>query len=258
MTLEHRDRMFDVSADGPPVVSVRRVRYDGVADWYDDNCGIDAEGAAALHDLIGENPGTCLDLGCGTGQYFAFLADWGARVIGLDLSFDQLRLAQKKLARLVRAEAETLPFASESFDTVAAIWISTDVEDLQRVLIESSRVLRPGGRLVLFGVHPCFNGPHVEAMPDGSRLIHPGYREARWHEDSPWWGDGIRRRTGMRHVPLASLLGAVIDAGLIIEKVSEPRQETVPYILGLSATKRAAEAVTGAEAVGRESKDPHD
>jgi len=221
----------------PSARTDRRVRYDGLSDWYDLNSGIDDEGAEALRCLVGEEAGSCLDLGCGTGQYFSLLAECGGRVVGLDVSLDQLQIARRRHSALVRADAESLPFASESFDTVAAIWVTTDVQDLGGVFAEAARVLRSGGKLVVFGVHPCFNGPLVEPMPDGSRLIHPGYREARWHEDSPWWGDGIRRRTGMRHVPLADLMGHVLAAGLTIDKVIEPRHEPVPFILGVSAAK---------------------
>ena len=215
-------------------------RYDGIAEWYDLHAGADDEAAGALQDLLGHEAGRCLDLGCGTGHYLALLAGCRSDVVGLDLSMSQLRIARRRHGALVRAAAEGLPFPGASFDTVASIWVTTDVDDCAAVFSEASRVLRSGGRLVVFGVHPCFNGPLVEPMPDGSRLVHPGYREARWQEDSPWWGDGIRRRTGMRHVPLAELFGAVIDAGLTIEKVIEPRHEPVPFILGISATKAAS------------------
>jgi SAM-dependent methyltransferase len=215
----------------------KRVRYDGIADWYDLSSGADEDAASALRGLLGGEAGRCLDLGCGTGQYFTLLSECGGDVVGVDLSMDQLQIAHARHPALVRSEGERLPFASASFDTVAAIWVTTDVQDVGVVFAEAARVLRSGGQLVVFGVHPCFNGPLVEPMPDGSRLIHVGYREARWHEDAPWWGDGIRRRTGMRHVPLAELFGAVIGAGLTIEKVIEPRHEPVPFILGISARR---------------------
>lgn len=217
------------------VDSDKQVRYDGISDWYDLNSGPDDEAAEALRGLLGREVGRCLDLGCGTGQYFSLLAERGDHVVGLDLSMDQLKIARSRNRALVRAVGERLPFANRTFDTVAAIWVTTDVEDVAAVFAEAARVLRGGGRLVVFGVHPCFNGPLVEPMPDGSRLIHPGYRDTRWYDDSPWWGDGIRRRTGMRQVPLADLLGAVLRAGLVIEQVTEPRNEPVPFILGISA-----------------------
>ena len=55
--------------------------------------------------------------------------------------------------------------------------ISTDVDDFTKVVHEATRVLRPDGVLVVYGVHPCFNGPHVLWNEDGSRLVHPSYRQ---------------------------------------------------------------------------------
>ena len=75
-------------------------------------------------------------------------------------------------------------------------------------------MLTPGGVLVFYGAHPCFNGPHVQWMDDGGVLAHPIYRQAGWHQESPWWGMYVRRRVGMRHHPLAELLNAFITTEL--------------------------------------------
>ncbi|MGH3370024.1 MAG: class I SAM-dependent methyltransferase, partial [Nocardioidaceae bacterium] len=105
-------------------------------------------------------------------------------------------------------------------------------------MLEAARVLRPGGLLVCYGVHQCFNGPQVENRPDGSRTIHTTYRLAGWHPASPWWGeDGIRTRVGMRHVPLADFLNAFLQAGLAIERVVEPREDPVPHALAVRARR---------------------
>lgn len=91
------------------------------------------------------------------------------------------------------------------------MWLSTDVDDFGAVLREVVRVMCAGGLLVFYGVHPCFNGPFVENRDDGATIVYPTYRSARWHEPAPWWGlDGIRRRTGMRHLPLAELFNAFL------------------------------------------------
>ena len=63
---------------------------------------------------------------------------------------------------------------------------------------------------------------------------------ADWHEEKPWWtgGAGLRNRVGMRHVPLADLLHAFLDAGLTIEKVVEPEPElALPAALALRLVK---------------------
>jgi len=216
-------------------------RYDGLADWYDSwNEPHAASNASEVLDLLGPGEGLCLDLGCGTGQYFDILAATGRIVVGLDRSADQLRIARGRARHIVQADAATLPFADTTFPTVATLWISTDVDDFAAVLAEAARVLVPGGLLVFYGVHPCFNGPHTQLMDDGGILAHPTYRLAGWHQEAPWWGYNIRRRFGMRHHPLPELLNAFISCGLLIEHVAEPGDRPVPINLAIRARKPPA------------------
>ena len=213
-------------------------RYDGYADWYDDWNQPNAErGAPELLELLGQGEGLCLDLGCGGGHYFDAITASGRTVVGLDYSADQLRIARNRSRRIVRGDAAGLPFGDCTFPTVATMWISTDVDDFGAVLREAARVLEPGGLLVFYGAHPCFNGPHVEWMDDGGMRAHPTYRVGGWHAESPWWGDNVRKRVGMRHHSLAELVNAFIGAGLAIEHVAELGTRPVPAILGIRARK---------------------
>jgi SAM-dependent methyltransferase len=217
-----------------------RARYDGYADWYDDWNKPHAErNASEIGKLLGPGDGLCLDLGCGSGHYFDVIAATGRTVVGLDYSADQLRIARRRSRRIVRGDAAALPFADRTFPTVASMWISTDVDDFGAVLAEAARVLTPGGQFVFYGVHPCFNGPHVQWLDDGGVRAHPTYRLAGWHEQSLWWGEFVRKRVGMRHHPLADLLNAFISAGLAIEHMVETGDRQVPTILGIRARKSA-------------------
>lgn len=191
-------------------------RYDGLGDWYDGFAAQSAaSGSEAIAGLLGGGNGVCLDVGCGTGLYFDVIRSTGRLPIGVDLSRDQLRRAFKRGGRLAQADAAALPFRSGAVETVTALWVSTDIDDFAAAVREAARCLMTGGTLLVYGVHPCFNGPLVESLDDGSRLIHPGYRTGAWHTSSPWWSDGgVRGRVGMRHVPLAELINAIVDAGL--------------------------------------------
>jgi len=99
----------------------------------------------------------CIELGCGTGYISAWLARRGALPIGVDPTPSQLGITgelQREFGLtfpLVRAAAEHLPFASDSFDLAiseygAAIWA-----DPFLWVPEVARVLRPGGELIFLG-----------------------------------------------------------------------------------------------------------
>lgn len=215
-----------------------RSRYDEHAEWYDGWNKPHAEhNAPEVLNLLGPGDGLCLDLGCGSGHYFDILTSSGRTVVGLDCSAGQLHIARNRSRHIVQGDAAALPFADRTFPAVATMWISTDVDDFAAVLAEAARVLTPGGLLVFYGAHPCFNGPHVQRMDDGGVRAHPTYRQAGWHQEAPWWGEYVRKRVGMRHHPLADLLNAFTAAGLAIERVAEPSDRPVPIILGVRARK---------------------
>lgn len=224
-------------------MQLTRPRYDGHADWYDNWNKPNAErNAPEVAELLGGGDGLCLDLGCGGGLYFDVLASTGRTVVGLDRSPDQLRIARARSHPIVLGDAVALPFADRTFETVAMMWVSTDVDDFTAVLAEAARVMIPGGLLAFYGAHPCFNGPHSQWMDDGGILAHPTYRLAGWHQEAEWWGAFIRRRVGMRHHPLAELLNAFASTGLRIEHVAEPGGRPVPVILAIRARKPATES----------------
>lgn len=219
-------------------------RYDGHADWYDCwNQPKIEHNVPEILDLLGDagqgpGAGICLDLGCGTGLYFDALTASGRTVVGLDRSTDQLRIARGRFRQIIQSDAAVLPFADDTFAAVTTLWISTDVDDYPAVLRAAARVLAPGGVLVYYGVHPCFNGPHSQILDDGGVTVHPVYREAGWHDEvKPWWGPYVRSRVGMRHHPLAELLNGFIAAELTIERVVERSDNPVPTILGIRARK---------------------
>lgn len=207
-------------------------RYDGLADWYDEHLGdFAARGTAVLAELMRGGRGSCLEVGCGGGWQLAALVAAGRTVVGVDISVDQLRIAQKRLgdhARLVLGDAIRLPFRPEAFDIVVSAFTHTDFDDWAAALSECVRVLRPGGRLMYVGTHPCFVGPFPRYPEGGAPVLYPGYRNTAWTTDGPGMGNGLRRRVGVRHVPLAKLLNTFIDAGLRLE---EPGPEDFPKTL---------------------------
>jgi ubiquinone/menaquinone biosynthesis C-methylase UbiE len=101
-----------------------------------------------------------LEIGCGAARWSIALAANGARAVGLDLSPTQLghaRRLQRKArtrVRLVRGDAERLPFEASTFDVVFSDWGAMTFGDPYRTVPEAARVLRPGGRLVFATTSP--------------------------------------------------------------------------------------------------------
>lgn len=100
--------------------------------------------------------GTVLDLGCGSGEAIAELKKHGAaRIIGLDISLDNLVLARKLLeeqgveALLVAGCAEALPFDDDFFDFVYSPDVIEHVSSQSEYLKQARRVLKSGGTVLL-------------------------------------------------------------------------------------------------------------
>lgn len=100
--------------------------------------------------------GHVLDLGCGPGESAFGMIDRvpDARVTGLDISRTMIRFArmrqrfERHRARMtfIEGDAMKLPFADQTFDAVTGHSFLYLVPDVERVLAEVARVLRPGGR----------------------------------------------------------------------------------------------------------------
>ena len=217
-------------------------RYDGFADWYDAHIAEYAEAAGRdMLGLLGPGPGACLDLACGTGVNLRRLTDAGWSVVGLDLSADQLRIARQRTpagVELVQGDATRLPFDDASFDAVACSLVHTDVANFADVTREAVRVMRPGARFAYVGVHPCFVGPFARNPPGEPPELHPGYRNTAWTTEG--FSDGIRRRAGARHVPLAELLTAFLTADLRLTQITEADDEDFPTRIGIAAVRTVA------------------
>lgn len=100
-----------------------------------------------------ERPASGLDIGCGRGWYARELRDAGARIVGLDLSFQQLLAARDYLGGdvpLLRGSVFDLPFRSSTFDFAYIINALHHLESPRDQIVaieEMGRILRPGGTL---------------------------------------------------------------------------------------------------------------
>ena len=97
----------------------------------------------------GERP-HILDVGCGTGANLEMLGEFGDAE-GVDVSTDALSFCRQRGLDSVRlGEAEKLPYPDASFDIVMMISVLEHLDDDLAGLQEMRRVLKPGGRALLF------------------------------------------------------------------------------------------------------------
>jgi SAM-dependent methyltransferase len=99
--------------------------------------------------------GRVLENGCGVGMYVARLAALAGKVIGLEYDFERAQDAAANSvafanASILSAAGEELPFPDASFDLILSHEVLEHVRDDRAAACEMSRVLRPGGRIVVF------------------------------------------------------------------------------------------------------------
>ncbi|MGH3233150.1 MAG: class I SAM-dependent methyltransferase [Streptosporangiaceae bacterium] len=170
-----------------------------------------------------------LDAGCGEGYMAREIARRGARqVTGVDKSPALVAAARAASADLPAAhfsEADVvdLPFADDSFDLAIANHLLNDLPDIVSPVGELARVLRPGGRLAVLMLHPCFYGNRAERQEIRRTLPVADYFAARVIEQR-FEVDGIVSPdptvTWVR--PLEAYAAAITGNGLCITGVAEP------------------------------------
>lgn len=143
--------------------------------------------------VLNERPGRLLEVGCGTGLSLPLYGE-GQRVTGVDYSAEMLRKAEARVAEegldnveaLLRMDARELAFEDASFDQVAAMHVLSVVPEPKRVLAEITRVLRPGGRLVItnhFRREPGAREGGLQPLAFAERLLAPFSETVGWHSD---------------------------------------------------------------------------
>ena len=173
-----------------------------------------------------------LDVGCGTLLLEERLLGSGASFVGLDITREMLTVAKSKrlpaVEGLFNGDAEALPFEDSSFDLVVSCYVAKYV-DLARFVGELARVVKPGGRVVLydfvrprgaiapvlrFYVHGILRGAGLLLGLAGSQAAFTFKNLPRIVESASWDSDleETARRVGLETLSYERLTGGVVAA----------------------------------------------
>jgi ubiquinone/menaquinone biosynthesis C-methylase UbiE len=159
--------------------------HDVAADTYDTKWGIDfgeigqGQVLGKLRKLLGseldDGYDRSLEIGAGTGYFSLNLLQAGvvSHATCTDISPGMVSTLNANARRLgldvkaARADAESLPFADQSFDLLLGHAVLHHLPNLRRAFAEFHRVLRPGGRVVFAG-EPSRLGDTIASVPKRS------------------------------------------------------------------------------------------
>jgi ubiquinone/menaquinone biosynthesis C-methylase UbiE len=160
-------------------------RYDVTAQIYDmryaEEQTVKIE-AALKHVKAGAD--SVLDVGCGTGVLFSYVASKAETTVGLDISWKTLLKAKgrgKNYADvyLMRADADSMPFKSKVFGMVFAMTLIQNTPDPYRTLREIERVAKDSAAIVVTGLKRVFARAAFERL-----LRNAGLRIVAWEEEN--------------------------------------------------------------------------
>src|SRR5437016_10746769 len=118
--------------------------------WYVGRRRIIASWVESICRELGPRRPRILDVGCGTGANLQMLANFGVAE-GVDVSTEALDFCRARgLSKVKHGAAEALPYEDASFDLVTGLDVVEHLDDDIAGLAEMRRVLRPGGRALLF------------------------------------------------------------------------------------------------------------
>ena len=178
-------------------------------------------------------------LGSGDNEVAFALAGMGSRVTSVDISEEQLRIAEERASILelkmvfLRADVTDLTgLQDDSFDLVytgghISVWIS----DIKKYYSEAVRILRPGGRFVVNDYHPI---RRMWLDGSGPKPLHRYFNRGPYEYKSD---EGLP--TFEYHWTVTDHIQAVLDSGCRVVRVDE-HGEKIPDQFGMvKANQRA-------------------
>jgi SAM-dependent methyltransferase len=182
---------------------------------------------------------TALDVGCGEGRFCRLMAECVTHVTGLDPTPKLLERARHLGgANYVQAFAEDMPFEDASFDLVVSYLSLIDIADARNALREMTRVLNPGGTLLIANLNAWNTASQTRdggwtRLEDGAvRITVDRYLEEHAFE-AEWSGISVENW----HRPEAFYMQTLLDLSLQLRFYDEPASVDPSHPYGAKMNK---------------------
>jgi ubiquinone/menaquinone biosynthesis C-methylase UbiE len=166
-----------------------------------------------------------LDIGCGLGGSARTLAaEFGCHVTGIDLSAEFVNAARVLSERVGLAEqvafrhgdALDLPFAENRFDAACMLHVTMNIADKKGLFAEAARVLKPGGKLLLWEIFKTHESDLTYPVP--------------WAEDESF----------SFLIPMDEMIALIEGAGFNSLQIDDATAEAADWVRARLAPKRDA------------------
>lgn len=215
-----------------PELTPKHTSWGRDAAWYDDLLGKPGTYQEEvilpnLQRIVAPQPGMRLiDIACGQGYFSRAFAKAGAAVSAIDAAPDLIRIAKEAGGGVMYqvADAAKLPFADASFDRATVVLALQNIDNAAGAIAEASRVLVPGGKLVVVMNHPAFRIPKHSGWDwkeDVQYRVLDRYLSELRENIQTHPGSDPDRYTVSFHRPLQYWFKAFAKAGLAVTRLEE-------------------------------------
>lgn len=168
---------------------------------------------------------SALDVGCGEGRFCRMLNDMGIAATGLDPTKALLAEARRRDATgaYVEGVAEAPPFPDAAFGLVVSYLTLIDIPGLEPAIAEMSRVLKPGGRLLIANLTNFITAGVETGWSRNDKGERLAYQIDRYLEVRSAWIEWRGIRILNYHRPLSAYMRLALEHGLRLSYFDEPR-----------------------------------
>ena len=193
--------------------------------------------------LLALQPGEeVLDIACGNGHFARQMAEFGARITGIDIAPRQIENAiatsttygdqLRFLVADATNEAMIAQIGAHRFDAISCGMAIMDMAEIEPLASAIAKLLKPGGRFVFTVMHPAFNSPNglsrvAERVEheDGTIVDTYAVKISHYIRPTAYQGVAIMGQPALQHYfhrPISVLLNVFFDAGFVADRIEEP------------------------------------